>query len=128
MIDAQDKMLQDALSTLAREDKAMTRDREAMAPTYARRTEIVHAPETGYRVNIAGSVFDVQARDFGWAVLNVLLDPSTPGVMGGYVFMWDFTVTDSTGIVLRGDERLMRDMLHKARIDQKDEAHRARQS
>lgn len=128
MVNAQDKMLQDALATMTREDKAMTRDRESIAPTYTRRTEIVHAPETGYRVDIAGQVFDVEARDFGWAVLSVLLDPETPATMGGYVFMWRFTVTDSTGMTLRGDDRLMRDLLHKARIDHKDEQHRARQS
>lgn len=112
-INAQDKMLQDALATLAGEQDAPI----AEAPRRTRIVEQVMAmPTTGYRVSIAGREWDVEATDHGDAVVRVLMDPETPGSMGGYVFMWRFTVADSTGLVLDGSDRLMRDLLQAARI------------
>ena len=116
MIDAQDKMLQDAFATLKGEG--------ATAPIAEtpRRTRIVEQvltptmPTTGYRVTVAGIDIDVEASDHGDAVVRALMLDTTPSEAGRYVFMWNYSVADSTGIVLDGGDRLMRESLQAARI------------
>jgi hypothetical protein len=87
--------------------------------TPARRTRIVEAmmptaPVTGYRVAVAGiPVADVKARGFGEAVC--IAHDGLPEIRG-YLFMWDYTVTDSEGMTLRGSDPVLRTAVQDARI------------
>ena len=108
---AQDKALQDAIATL---DSAAP-----IAPVKVARVERdarEYRPTTGYRVTIAGTDIDVEASDHGDAVVRALTLKSTPAEFGGYVFLYRYLVTDSTGLTLDGGDRLMRDLLEAARI------------
>lgn len=110
----QDRVLQEAFSLLKGEG-----DSAPIAEAPARRTRIVEqvlAPTTGYRVSVAGIDIDVEASDHGDAVIRALMLDTTPSEAGRYVFMWEYSVADSTGIVLDGGDRLMRESLQAARI------------
>lgn len=117
MINAQDKMLQDAIATMDADAKASPADKRIEARRATVAAMVVQGPSTGYAVEIAGHRIEVEAADFGDAVLKARdALKGTVANVGGYVFMWRFTVADSTGIVLNGEDRLMRESLQAARI------------
>lgn len=120
-INAQDKALQDALATLTDEapgsiDEALARP---VPDLYTRRTRIVETPtvtgEPGtYRINVMGhDVAEVKAQGFGEAIL--IAHDALPEIRA-YIFMWDYSVTDSEGMTLRGAETVMRAALQDARL------------
>jgi len=92
---------------------------ETPAPT-TRRTAIVEnvtAPDSGYRVVIAGHSFDVEAHDRGMAVLMAAAIAKVSGTLpnvSGYLFMWNYSVTDEHGVTVDG--RDMREEVQSARM------------
>lgn len=113
-MDNQDKALQDALATLTTEAAVATPTRDT-----GRRTRIVaDVMDTGtaqaYTLAVSGiDVAVVTATGFGEAVL--MAHALLPEVRG-YIFMWDYAVTDSEGMTLRGSDVAMRTALQDARI------------
>ena len=92
-------------------------------PQTMRRTRIVEevtAPESGYSVMVDGyDALDIDATDAGEAVVMAhALAKVTPGMWnyGGALFLWNYSVTDSEGTTLRGDDKAMRGMVERARI------------
>lgn len=101
-------------------DETQTQD---TAPQTYRRTRIVEevtAPESGYRVMVEGfDALDIDATDAGEAVVMAhALAKVTPGMWnyGGALFLWNYSVTDSEGVTLRGEDKAMRGMVERARM------------
>ena len=79
------------------------------------REAAVTAPQSGYRVLIGGMSHDVEASGYGAAVLAAMpvIGASLPNV-GGYVFRWDVSVTDSYGVTV--SDRELSGLIQDARI------------
>lgn len=123
---------QDIANLIDTFNEQATEQAPAPARKSTRRTcivEAVEAPEQGYRVVLGERfTYDVEARDRGEAVIVALAmartsnDPNQRNA-SAYIFMWNYTVTDTEGTTVHG--AAMHEEVQAARIRISNERARA---